>query len=135
MSSLTISSPGIIFWNSSQRTLSILTFFGKSSEILWKVMSTRIKHLYSFGPSLLDTGESVLKRKDVTVPLGPQEFDTLAFMVQHRGHLLSREEFGKQIWPDTTVKQRTGLDRIISNVRKALGEFGDKYIETVPKRG
>lgn len=98
-------------------------------------MSTRIKHLYSFGPFLLDTGESVLKRRDMTIPLGPQEFDTLAFMVQHRGHLLSREEFGKQIWPDTTVKQRTGLDRIISNVRKALGEFGDKYIETVPKRG
>jgi WD40 repeat protein/DNA-binding winged helix-turn-helix (wHTH) protein len=98
-------------------------------------MTDKNKHLYSFDPFLLDTGESVLKRGSSPIPLGPQEFATLVFMVKNRGHLLRREEFGNQIWPDTNVKQRTGLDRIISNIRKALEEFGDKYIETVPKRG
>jgi len=98
-------------------------------------MSDKIKHLYAFDPFLLDTGENLLKRGSEVIPLGPQEFQTLVFMVENRGQLLTKQEFGKKIWPNTNVQQKAALPRIISHVRSALGEFGEKYIETVPKLG
>jgi len=40
----------------------------------------------------------------------------------------------QKLWPDTFVEELT-LTRNIADVRKALGAGGQRYIETVPKRG
>ncbi len=99
-------------------------------------MSQQIKHLYEFGPFRLDAGERLLLREGESVPLTPKAFDLLLALVEHHGRLLEKDELLKLVWPDTFVEE-ANLSYNISLIRKALGdgENGQKYIETVPKRG
>lgn len=99
-------------------------------------MSHQTKHLYEFGPFRLDAGERLLLREGESVPLTPKAFDLLLALVEHHGHLLEKDELMKLVWPDTFVEE-ANLSSNISLIRKALGdrENGQKYIETVPRRG
>jgi len=99
-------------------------------------MSQQIKHLYEFGPFRLDAGERLLLRDDESVPLTPKAFDLLLALVEQHGHLLEKGELMKLVWPDTFVEE-ANVSYNISLIRKALdgGENGQRYIETVPRRG
>jgi eukaryotic-like serine/threonine-protein kinase len=99
-------------------------------------MSRRSKHLYEFGPFRLDTAEHLLLRDGETVPLPPKAFDLLLVLIEHHGHLLEKDELLKAVWPDTFVEEGN-LSYNVSLIRKALGEGenGQRFIETVPKRG
>jgi TolB-like protein/DNA-binding winged helix-turn-helix (wHTH) protein/Tfp pilus assembly protein PilF len=99
-------------------------------------MSQQIKHLYEFGPFRLDAGERLLLREGDGVPLTPKAFDLLLALVEHHGHLLEKDELLKKVWPDAFVEE-ANLSYNISLIRKTLGdgENGQRYIETVPKRG
>ena len=57
-------------------------------------------------------------------------------LVQRAGRLTSREELIHAVWPDTVVEENN-LSVNISMLRKELGdsEEGERYIETVPRRG
>jgi len=99
-------------------------------------MSHQSERLYEFGPFRLDAGERLLLRDGENVPLMPKAFDLLLALVDHHGHLLEKDQLMKLVWPDTFVEE-SNLSYNISLIRKALGdgENGQKYIETVPKRG
>jgi len=99
-------------------------------------MSHQLKHLYEFGLFRLDAGERLLLRDGESVPLTPKSFDLLLALVEHHGRLLEKDELLKKVWPDTFVEE-TNLSYNISLIRKALGdgENGQKFIETVPRRG
>jgi len=99
-------------------------------------MSQQIKHLYEFGPYRLDAAERLLQREGESVPLTPKSLDLLLALVEHHGHLLEKDELMKKVWPDTFVEE-ANLSYNISLIRKALGdgENGQKFIETVPRRG
>jgi Tol biopolymer transport system component/DNA-binding winged helix-turn-helix (wHTH) protein len=99
-------------------------------------MSKPIQHCYEFGPFLLDAGERLLLRDGESVPITPKAFDLLLALVEHHGHLLEKDELLKKVWPDTFVEE-ANLSYNISLIRKALsdGENGQRYIETVPRRG
>jgi|HubBroStandDraft_1064217.scaffolds.fasta_scaffold04317_7 DNA-binding winged helix-turn-helix (wHTH) protein/tetratricopeptide (TPR) repeat protein/TolB-like protein len=94
------------------------------------------KHLYEFGDFRLDPAERVFARKGERIPLAPKAFDTLLILVQHHGHVLTKDELIKALWPDTIVEENN-LTQQISQLRHALGEGVDAsdYIETVPKLG
>ena len=99
-------------------------------------MSLQTKHIYEFGPFRLDEAEHLLLRDGEAVPLTPKAFDLLLALVERHGHLLEKDELLKKVWPDTFVEE-ANLASNISQLRKALGdgENGQRYIETVPKRG
>src|SRR5215510_12278133 len=99
-------------------------------------MSHQPKNLYEFGPFRLDATERLLLRDGEAVPLTPKAFDLLLALVERHGRLLEKEELLKKVWPDTFVEE-SNLSSNISLLRKALGdgENGQRYIETVPKRG
>ncbi len=99
-------------------------------------MSQQTVRIYEFGPFRLDAGEHLLLRDGEAVPLTPKAFDLLLALVVHHGHLLEKDELLKKVWPDTFVEE-ANLASNISQLRKALGdgENGQRYIETVPKRG
>ncbi len=99
-------------------------------------MAERSKRLYEFGEFRLDVGERILLRGREPVPLTPKVFDTLVLLVENAGHLIEKDKFMRQLWPDTFVEEVT-LARNISRLRKALGETrnGQRFIETVSKRG
>jgi DNA-binding winged helix-turn-helix (wHTH) protein len=70
------------------------------------------------------------------VPLNPKAFDLLAVLVENRGHLMTKDQLLKRVWPNQFVEEGN-LTVHMSAVRKALGERknGQRYIVTVPGRG
>jgi DNA-binding winged helix-turn-helix (wHTH) protein/TolB-like protein/Tfp pilus assembly protein PilF len=91
---------------------------------------------YVFGTFEVDTADKVLTQRGQPVPLTPKAFDTLLVLVQRHGRLVGKEDLLRLVWPDTFVEENN-LAQNISALRRALGELatGDRYIETVPKRG
>ena len=70
------------------------------------------------------------------MPLTPRVFDTLLYLLQHRGAVLGKEELIAGIWPGRVVEENN-LSQSISALRRALGEDrdGERYILTIPRRG
>ena len=100
------------------------------------MMKDRAKRYYVFGAFRIDVGERLLFGDKGVVALTPKAFETLLVLVENSGHVLSKEELMKKVWPDSFVEENN-LAQNISMLRKALDEegSGQKYIETVPKRG
>jgi Tol biopolymer transport system component len=70
------------------------------------------------------------------IPLPPKTFETLVYLVENPGRLVTREELIKAVWPNSFVEDGS-LSVNISLIRRALGEMpdGQPYIDTVPRRG
>jgi Tol biopolymer transport system component/DNA-binding winged helix-turn-helix (wHTH) protein len=96
----------------------------------------KAKHLYGFGPFRLDPGERRLLRDEKPVALTPKCFDLLMALVENSGHLVEKEGLLKRLWPNQFVEEGN-LSFNVSILRKALGDGqnGQRYIETVPKKG
>ena len=94
------------------------------------------KHLYGFGSFLLDPAERRLLRDGEPVALTPKCFDLLVMFVDNSGHLLEKGELLERLWPGQFVEE-ANLSFNVSSLRKALGEGrdGQRFIETVPKKG
>ncbi len=59
-------------------------------------------------------------------------------LVERECEIVTREEIKKKLWPnDTAVEFDHGINTVISNLRRALGDSADepKYIETLARRG
>jgi eukaryotic-like serine/threonine-protein kinase len=100
-------------------------------------MGRPAKQLYEFGPFRLDAGERLLLREGKPARLTIRAFDLLLVLVENNGHVVEKEELMKAVWPDSVVEE-ANLTVQISALRKVLGEGGsdgNKYIETIPKRG
>jgi len=89
-----------------------------------------------FGPFRLDAASRSITREGVNVNLTPKVFDTLLYLIEHRGRVLSKEELLTAIWEGRRVEE-ANLTQNISVLRRALGESADgvKYILTFPGRG
>src|SRR5438309_10156721 len=84
----------------------------------------------------LRTGE--LRKHGLRVRLQEQPFQVLAILLEHRGELVTREEFQKKLWPaDTFVDFDHGLNKAINKIRDALGDSAasPRFVETVARRG
>jgi Tol biopolymer transport system component/DNA-binding winged helix-turn-helix (wHTH) protein len=91
--------------------------------------------IYEFGRFCLDLDEHRLTRDRQPVPLTPKVFDLLRVLVENAGHLIDKDRLLKEVWSDAFVEE-ANLNRAISVLRKALGETaGERFIETVPKKG
>ncbi len=97
-------------------------------------MATRL--VYVFGDFRLDPDERVLFRHDRPVPLTPKAIETLLALVERHGHLVTKEELLRIVWPDAFVEENN-LAQHISALRRVLGDSdsGAPFIETVPRRG
>jgi tetratricopeptide (TPR) repeat protein len=63
--------------------------------------------------------------------------DTLLFLLERRGEVVSRDEILRTVWGAGVHVETNSLERQISDLRKILdeGNGGKSHIETVPKRG
>ena len=99
-------------------------------------MFWQTKTFYEFGAFRVDPRERRLLHNGEAVPLTPKVFDILLILVQSGGHILSKDEIMKLVWPDTAVEDGN-ITRNISTLRRALGDLSRncQYIETIPWRG
>ena len=97
-------------------------------------MSSRQNGLYEFGPFKVDAPQRLLTRNGEAVTLPPKTFDLLVLLAENKGRVLSKQELMQALWPDVFVEE-ANLSFQISALRKALGEEGGAWIDTLPKHG
>jgi len=94
------------------------------------------KRVYRFRDFELEPDERRLSEAGKPVALTPKVFDTLVLLVERAGHVVSKDELMRLLWPRGYVDE-SNLTKHIWLIRRALGE-GDhdsRFIETVPKLG
>jgi TolB-like protein/Tfp pilus assembly protein PilF len=91
-----------------------------------------------FGDFEFDDQTFQLRRAGVLLRLQQQPARVLAFLLSHRGSLVTREQIRLAIWgEDTFVDFEQGLNFCIRQIRLALNDQAEKplYIETLPRLG
>jgi adenylate cyclase len=92
--------------------------------------------LFRFSDCVLDTDRRELERGAKSVPLGPQVFDLLVYLLQNRERVVSKSDLFSTIWHDRTVSEST-LTSHINAARKAIGDSGESQglIRTIARKG
>jgi DNA-binding winged helix-turn-helix (wHTH) protein/TolB-like protein len=93
---------------------------------------------FRFGLFEFDLDTRELRREGVLLRLQWQPAQVLAYLVDHAGQAVTREELIKEIWGgETYVDFDRGLNFCIGQIRSALGDdsVAPRYIRTWPKRG
>jgi DNA-binding response OmpR family regulator len=72
--------------------------------------------------AILDTQRMVLTRK---------EYDLLALLVQHAGEIIPRDALLMRVWGYSSEIRTRTLDVHVRRLRKKLGGYADRYIETI----
>ena len=89
-----------------------------------------------FGHYVLDPERRELTRDAQPIAVGPQVFDLLLYLVNHRAHVVSKDEVLDAVWDGRVVSDST-LTSHINAARKAIGDSGSKQelIRTVARKG
>lgn len=92
--------------------------------------------IYGFMNYELDTKLYELRRGLERVPIEPQVYDVLAYLVAHHDRVVSKDELLEQLWSDRRVSEST-LSHCVMLARKALGDDGEsqRCIRTLRRRG
>ncbi len=99
---------------------------------------TEKRTIFEFNGFALEVHGRRLVRRETgaAIALTAKVFDTLLYLVEHRGEVQSKETLLRAIWPELVVEENN-LTQNISTLRQALGEAPseNKYIATVARRG
>jgi len=101
-----------------------------------KPMSALGNPVYRFASFTLEPAERRLSAAGKAIALTPKVFDTLVLLVERAGHVVSKDELMKELWPRGYVDE-SNLTKHVWLIRRALGEGDDesRFVETVPKVG
>lgn len=86
---------------------------------------------YRFCDFALYPHDRLLKRAASSVPLQPKAFDALLSLVRKAGHLVTKLELTRALWPDVHVSE-ANLTNLLVGLRKILGRDA---IRTVSRHG
>ena len=93
---------------------------------------------YRFDEFVFDASSGELRKGCYRQRLRPQPTAALAYLLQHRGAVVTRGELRRVLWPDGTfVHFDHGLNSCIKQIRAALSDrrLTPRYLETLPRRG
>ncbi len=65
------------------------------------------------------------------ISLTRKEYDLLSLMVRNAGEIVSREDLLMRVWGYSTEIRTRTLDVHIRRLRKKLGAYSERYIETI----
>jgi DNA-binding winged helix-turn-helix (wHTH) protein/tetratricopeptide (TPR) repeat protein len=101
-----------------------------------RINSETQKNCWEFPPFRLDKANATLWRNDQAVPLRPKSFATLCYLIERRGHLVTKDELLDAVWRDRCVGEAV-LKVCINQLRQALGDDAHApiYLITVARRG
>jgi len=91
-----------------------------------------------FGAFEVDVRSGEVRKHGIRLKIQDQPFQVLAYLLEHPGEVVTREELHQKLWPaDTFVDFDTGLNSAIKKLRDVLSDSADepRYIETLPRRG
>ena len=91
---------------------------------------------FIFAGHTLDVSLRELRRGATPVPIEPQVFDLLTYLVKNRDRVVTKDDLLSAIWGGRIVADSTLTSRI-NAARKAVGDSGEeqKLIRTIARRG
>lgn len=91
---------------------------------------------FQFNRITLDTVQYQLSDSDNPIPVEPQVFDLLVYLIQNRDRVVTRDELFENLWAGKVVTD-AALGVRIKDVRKAVSDNGDRQavIKTIHGRG
>lgn len=75
-----------------------------------------------FGGFELDPDRYLLTCGGEEIHVEPRVLETLAYLVEHRDHVVSKEEMVEEVWSGAYVTDST-LKRAVQEARRALGDM------------
>ncbi|HTZ79391.1 MAG TPA: winged helix-turn-helix domain-containing protein [Stellaceae bacterium] len=90
----------------------------------------------AFGDHRLDLGRRELRCGAALIEIEPKVFDLLAFLVQHRDRVVSKDDLLQSVWQGRIVSD-SALTTRINAARRVLGDDGtaQRLIRTVTRKG
>lgn len=88
-----------------------------------------------FGPVTLDMAAREVKVNQKEAVLTYKEYELLAYLVENRNRVVSRDELLDKLWDWRADVETRTLDIHIKTLRQKLGEEGGRYIKTVRSVG
>jgi DNA-binding winged helix-turn-helix (wHTH) protein len=91
---------------------------------------------YLFEDFALDTERRELLRGSTVIPIEPKVFDLLAYMIENRERVISRDDLLRSVW-DGRIVSEAAQTTCINGARRALADSGDqqRLIRTLPRKG
>ena len=91
---------------------------------------------FLFGNMALDGVRRELRSGSALLPLEPQVFDLLEFLVRNRDHVVSRDDLLAAVWNGRIVSD-SAIDARINAARRAIGDDGEqqRWIRTFARKG
>jgi TolB-like protein len=91
---------------------------------------------FRFADFEIGVAQHELRRKGEVVPIEPQVFDLLVYLVRNRHRIVSKNELISAVWHGRVVSE-AALSSRVSTARRAIGDNGDDQvlIRTHHKRG
>ena len=92
--------------------------------------------IYAFGTYQLDTVTYELYDDGNLCKVETRAFEILIYLIEHRHHIVSREELAENLWPGQIISQAV-VNNAIKAARRAIGDSGtgQHKIRTVRGRG
>jgi TolB-like protein len=89
-----------------------------------------------FNGYCLDADRRELKRGAEIVRIEPQVFDLIAYLIEHRDRVVSKDDLMTSVWRGRVVSESTVTSRV-NSARKAIGDSGGKQglIRTYARKG
>ena len=91
---------------------------------------------YLFEDCALDTDRRELRRGADLIPVEPQVFDLLEYLIRNRERVVSKDDLVAAIWHGRIVSE-SALATRINAARSAIGDSGEeqRLIKTLPRKG
>ena len=112
------------------------THGSNQSALVSPTDSGRTGRRFLFENYVLDSDRRELHCGGAPVPVEPQVFDLLEFLLRHRERVVSKDDLLSAIWGGRTVSE-SALSTRINAARSAIGDSGDqqRLIRTVLRKG
>ena len=105
---------------------------------VWHFIDSRrwLTMRYTFGDYTLDTQRYELYRADIPLQLQPKVCDLLAYLLQYRDRVVTRQELFDALWPGHFVSD-DALEWVMATARRTVGDSGraQRVIKTIRNRG
>jgi DNA-binding winged helix-turn-helix (wHTH) protein len=91
---------------------------------------------FIFSNHVLDTSRQELSCGGEGVPIEPQVFNLLQYLVENRDRVVSKDDLFDKIWQGRIVSESTLTSRI-NAARKAVGDSGrdQRLVRTISRKG
>ena len=97
-------------------------------------MPSSASNVLQFDRITLDRARGQVRAGDSVIELRPKSFDVLCYLMENADRLVTKDEITRAVWRKVIVTDDSLL-RCISDVRRALGDFEQRIIQTIPRRG